>query len=323
MRLLEREKTFGTFDTPEGPVSEGFVEKLLLELEDRNAVEAVVIATFGPRVRRALELDAKIGELIGVHPAARLGSVQDRIRYEACISTQVGCALDCQFCASSLVPFVRNLSVEEMEGELAAVEEQIPREGDLRKVVFAGIGEPLMNYDNVSAVVRALDRRGVVAKINTVGVIPSLERLIDEDLPSELAVSIHAPDDDLRSTLMPAGKGYTIAEICRVLARAPARMKIEAKYLMLRDLNDSQAHADRLAERLAGLRLTIGIQIYNHIAERSYLPSPPERVREFVARLRSHGLSVGVLNSNIGEPVRGGCGQLRAQIVQLRRTSGS
>ncbi len=313
--VLERERTIGTFDTPEKRVSPGSVEKLLLRLDDGNAVESIIIATFGPRVGMALKLDDRFKKKVGASAADNLPFFQKKIRYETCVSTQVGCALDCKFCASSLVPFVRNLSVEELEREIGTVEKNIPRGGRLSKVVFAGVGEPLMNYDNVAEVVRSLSARGVHSRVNTVGVIPYLEKMFAERLPCELTVSIHAPEDDLRTEIMPVGKGYPLKEILRVLKTAAPGTFIEGKYLMLKGLNDSIAHARALAELLRGVNLVVGLQMYNRIDERDYEPSEPEQVRRFAAELRERGLQVGILNSNIGEPVQGGCGQLRARVV--------
>ncbi len=314
-RVLERSRTLGSFDTPEADVSPGSVEKLLLGLDDGNAVEAILIGTFGPRVAKALAVDQIVERRAGTSLAARWPLLQRKIRYETCVSTQVGCALDCQFCASSLVPFVRNLTLEEMKREITTVERQIPPGGALRKVIFAGVGEPLMNYDNVAETVRWLAGRGVASRINTVGVLPHLERMFDERLPVELIISFHAPNDQLRTQLMPVGKGYPLAEICRVLARAPAGMLVEAKYLMLRELNDSLEYADQLAALVAGLPIMVTLQIYNRIPEFTFEASRPEQIRAFAARLRERGVRVGILNSNIGEPVDGGCGQLRARVV--------
>lgn len=312
--VTSRERTLGSFDTPESAVTSGSVEKLLVELEDGNSVEAIIIATYGPRVAKLLSWERRLPARLG-RPSDRSPYLQEKIRYETCVSTQVGCALDCTFCASSLVPFVRNMSVEEMLREIATVEANIPAGGRLAKVIFAGVGEPLLNYDNVATVVRRLAARGVRSRINTVGVIPYLQRLFAERLPVELIVSIHSPDDDLRAELMPVQKGYPLDEVCRVLASAPQPMLIEAKYLMLDGLNDTDGHADRLADRMRGLPVLVTLQMYNRIEERSYRPSRPDVVRRFAARLRSRGVRVAMLNSNIGEPVQGGCGQLRAKVV--------
>jgi 23S rRNA (adenine2503-C2)-methyltransferase len=318
-RVLERDRTLGTFDTPEQVVFPGSVEKFVLELDDGNAVEAILIGSFGPRVNAALKLDRAIERRFGVSLAARWSRLQRKIRYETCVSTQVGCALDCQFCASSLVPFDRNLSFEEMQREILTLESRLPTGAVLKKVVFAGVGEPLMNYANVAATVRWLKTRGIASRINTVGVLPYLEKMFEERLPVELIVSFHAPNDLLRTQLMPVGKGYPLVDLCEVLSRAPEGMLVEAKYLMLRDLNDSIDHADQLASLIGELPLMVTLQIYNRISEFNFEPSRPEQVRSFAAHLRARGLKVGILNSNIGEPVDGGCGQLRARVVKKSR----
>ena len=319
--VLERVRTIGSFDTPEQSVCPGSVEKLVLKLDDGNAVEAILIGTFGPRVKKALELDAVVERRVGQRLSRHLPYLQRKIRYETCVSTQVGCALDCQFCASSLVPFVRNMTEEELLNEIASVEAEIPPGGQLKKVIFAGVGEPLMNYEAVAAVVHRLAARGVRSRINTVGVVPYLERMFSERLPTELIVSFHAPNDALRTELMPVGKGYPLAEIIRVLKTAPKDMLIEAKYLMLRELNDTLEHAAELASLVAGLPLMVTLQLYNRIEERSYRPSEPAQVLRFAEALRARGIRVGMLTSNIGEPVSGGCGQLRARVINPGRRS--
>ncbi len=314
LRVLHRERTLGSFDTPERVVTPGSVEKLVLELDDGNAVESIIIGTFGPRVAKALALDERIERRTGVGLADRWPHLQRKIRYETCVSTQVGCALDCRFCASSLVPFERNMTADELLREIATVQACLPEGGELKKVVFAGVGEPLMNYDNVSKVVRDLHGRGIRARINTVGVIPYLERLFDEALPVELIISIHAPDDELRTKLMPVGKGYPLYDVCRVLRRAPKDMLIEAKYLMLRGVNDSLEQAEALADMIGELPVLVTLQIYNRIDEFEFDATPPEQVIRFADVLRRRGMNVSMLNSNIGGPVAGGCGQLRARV---------
>jgi 23S rRNA (adenine2503-C2)-methyltransferase len=322
LSVLSREETLGSFDTPERAVSQGLVQKLLLGLSDGNAIEAILIATFGPRVAAALRIDLRVERRLGVSLLGRVPRLQQKIRYETCISTQVGCALGCVFCASSLVPFLRNLGVDEMLREIATVEAEIPRGGALKKVLFGGIGEPLMNYDNVVEVARRMAARGIGARVHTVGVTPYLERFFADyrpGLPWELAVSLHAPENELRTELMPVSKGYPIDEVCRTLAKAPPGLFIEAKYLMLAGVNDSLDQARQLADLLAGLPVHITLQLYNRIAERELHPSDPARVLEFQEELRKKGARVGILNSNIGGPVQGGCGQLRAKIAETSK----
>ncbi|MBI4819035.1 MAG: radical SAM protein [Deltaproteobacteria bacterium] len=309
-------RTLGSFDTPESKVTQGSVEKFLLELPDGNAIEAVLLGHFGPRVALLLEADAAIERRLGRAPLRAWARLQRKISWETCVSTQVGCALDCRFCASSTVPFLRNLTSDELESEIAAIESRIPAGGRLRKVLFAGIGEPLLNYPAIASVIRALLSRGIAAKVNTVGVIPSLESLFADGLEVELAVSIHAPNDELRAELMPAGKGYKLAEIKGMLSRAPASIRfIELKYLLLDGVNDSPDHATELAEFARGLEATVCLQIYNRIEGLGYEGSPAERVRAFASQLRGAGARVDILNSNLGGTVDGGCGQLRARIL--------
>src|SRR5579883_2859720 len=194
--IVEERVSDGTFDTLERTVGFGSIRKLVLRLDDGAAVECVVIGTHGrrlDRLRRAAAL-VGLGERIWAQP-----EVARRVKVDVCISTQVGCAVGCRFCASSLLPFGRSLTVAEMLREIEAARRTLRPGQRLSRVFYAGIGEPLLNYDNVSEVVRYLwARHGIASTVNTSGIIPSLERLFAERLPVNLIVSLHAPNEQLR-----------------------------------------------------------------------------------------------------------------------------
>lgn len=314
--VVEDRLSDGTFDTLERAVGFGSIRKLVLRLEDGAAVECVVIGTHGPRLdqlRRAAKL-VGLGQRVWSLP-----EVARRVKMDVCVSTQVGCAVGCRFCASSLLPFGRSLTVREMLGEIESARRTLGRGQRFSRVFYAGIGEPLLNYDNVSEVVRYLwARHGIASTVNTSGIIPGLERLFGDRLPVNLIVSLHASNEQLRDELIPINRRYPVVEILRVLSHAPEWMFIELKYLMLRGVNDSLAHADELGALLRGLRAVLTLQVYNRIDELPYDRSDGDTVRAFAARLRAYGIRVGMFNSNIGESIGAGCGQLRLRDLVRR-----
>jgi 23S rRNA (adenine2503-C2)-methyltransferase len=238
--------------------------------------------------------------------------VRRKTHYDVCISTQVGCAVNCPFCASSLLPFARNLTLEEMLAQIESLRRALPPKARLQRIYYSGIGEPLLNDEVVVETAKyLLARHYIPSTINTSGIIPAMERIMSQRLPVNLIVSIHAPNNELRRKLVPITTSYPLEDIVRVLRGAPRWMFIETKYLMLENVNDSENHAEELADLLDRLNVVVTLQSYNRIQERNYTKSSPQRVQAFADRLRRRGFTVGFLNSNIGEPVEGGCGQMR------------
>jgi adenine C2-methylase RlmN of 23S rRNA A2503 and tRNA A37 len=321
LAIVEERVSRGTFDTLEHAVGFGTTRKLVLRLADGAAVECVVIGIHGRRLdvlRRAAGL-LGLGDRVWSHPG-----VARRVKVDVCISTQVGCAVGCRFCASSLLPFGRSLTVSELLGEIETARRSLLHGQRLARVFYAGIGEPLLNYENVSEVVRYLwARHGIASTVNTSGILPSLERLFSERLPVNLIVSIHAPNDRLREELIPINRRYPLGDLVRLLAQAPAWMFVELKYLMLRGINDSLEHADELGRLVRDLPAVLTLQMYNRIDELPYDRSEADTIRAFAGRLRSHGVRVGMFNSNIGEGIGAGCGQLRLRdLVRRNRAEG-
>ncbi len=314
--VSEEHVSHGTFDTLERKVGLGTTRKLVLRLQDGAAVECVVIGIHSRRLDLLRRAAAYVGieQRVWSHP-----EVARRVKTDVCISTQVGCAVGCRFCASSLVPFGRSLTVGELLAQIETARRTLLPGQRLARVFYAGIGEPLLNYDNVSEVVRYLwARHGIASTVNTSGIVPSLERMFSERLPVNLIVSIHAPNDDLRQELIPLNKKYQLADITRALRNAPAWMFIELKYLMLEGVNDSLEHADQLAVLVRDLPAVLTLQIYNRIDELPYRGSADDTIRAFAARLRAQGVRVGMFDSNIGESIGSGCGQLRARDLVRR-----
>jgi 23S rRNA (adenine2503-C2)-methyltransferase len=310
------QKNLGSFATIEDRTTFGHVSKYAFRLEDDATIEGLLIATFPSWVYQLRRSAAMANQDRTVE---KIPFVRRRIHYDVCVSTQVGCAVNCPFCASSLLPFVRNITLEEMLAQIETLRRALPPKARLQRIYYSGIGEPLLNDETVVETARyLLARHYIPSTINTSGIIPPMEKIMSQRLPVNLIVSIHAPNNELRRKLVPVTSAYPLEDIVRVLRGAPRWMFIETKYLLLEEINDSEDHANELADLLERLNVVVTLQSYNRIPERDFVKSSPQRVQAFASVLRRRGLTVGFLNSNIGEPVGGGCGQMRIQQKEFR-----
>jgi 23S rRNA (adenine2503-C2)-methyltransferase len=248
-------------------------------------------------------------------------------RVTVCISSQAGCGMACPFCATGQAGLTRNLSTAEivdqavyMAGVAASgvVAGSPPR---LSRVVFMGMGEPLANYNRVIAAIRrlvspapeglGLSQRHIT--VSTVGLVPAIRRLASEDLSVTLALSLHAPDDDLRDELVPVNQRWKVAEVLDAawdyVARTGRRVSIE--YAMIKDVNDQPWRADLLGRLLAGKLAHVNLIPLNPTPGSRWDASPKPVEREFVRRLRDAGVSTTVRDTR-GREIDGACGQLAA-----------
>ena len=262
-----------------------------------------------------------------------------------CVSSQVGCALDCGFCSTGRQGFNRDLAVSEILGQLWVANrrlEAMAREGmpyrleassegatpkPVTNVVMMGMGEPLNNFDNVVAAMSVmlddhaygLSRRRVT--LSTSGVVHKLRRL-KEQLPVALAVSLHAPDDELRSRLMPINRSYPIAELlaaCKDYLEAAPRDFITFEYVLLDGVNDSPAHARALAKLLAEVPSKVNLIPFNPFPDSGFARSKPEAVLRFRDILVEAGF-VATIRKTRGDDIDAACGQLAGQVVNRMRS---
>ncbi|HKN92255.1 MAG TPA: 23S rRNA (adenine(2503)-C(2))-methyltransferase RlmN, partial [Acidimicrobiia bacterium] len=256
-------------------------------------------------------------------------------RATVCVSTQAGCAMGCTFCATGQAGFERHLTAGEVVEQVARAQHASPPRGTgavpptkaagaarerVGNVVFMGMGEPLANYDATwEAVVRLHDDFGISARhltVSTVGVVPGMRRLATERLPVTLAVSLHAPDDELRNELVPLNRRYPLAEVLDAargyLAASGRRLSFE--YAMIGGVNDSPAQADALARRLRGFSPAAHVNLIplNPTPGFAAPASPSRRVAAFAERLRAGGVNATV-RRNRGTEIDAACGQLRTR----------
>jgi 23S rRNA (adenine2503-C2)-methyltransferase len=248
-------------------------------------------------------------------------------RATVCISSQAGCGMACPFCATGQGGLTRNLSAAEIIGQAVAAAAamangEIPGgPGRLSNVVFMGMGEPLANYARVRRTLDALvtpapyglglSQRSVT--VSTVGLVPAIRRLTDEGLHCTLAVSLHAPDDELRDTLVPINTRWKVAEVIEAAdgyARRTGR-RYSVEYALIRDVNDQPERADLLGRLLAGRLAHVNLIPLNPTPGSPWDASPLPAQREFVARLRAAGVATTVRDTR-GQDIDGACGQLAA-----------
>jgi 23S rRNA (adenine2503-C2)-methyltransferase len=231
-------------------------------------------------------------------------------RRSVCVSSQSGCPLTCSFCATGRMKFGRNLSADEILDQAL----HFRRLERIDHVVFMGMGEPTMNIDNVLAACRLLPDLGVTNRrtaISTVGWVPGIDRLAECEMPLSLALSLHAPNDALRSRLMPVNDRYPLAEVLAACERyrERRRRRVFVEYVMLDGVNDLPEHARQLAELLDPRGYKVNLIPYNPTG--AYDGSSPERIERFRAILAEHRLTATVRLTR-GRDIDAACGQLAA-----------
>ncbi len=242
-----------------------------------------------------------------------------------CISSQVGCALDCAFCATGAQGFNRNLTTAEIIGQVWHANQNLPRRANgeyaVTNIVFMGMGEPLANYRNLVPAVQLLlsdlaygiSRRRVI--VSTSGIVPHIDRLADE-CNVALAVSLHAPNDELRSKLVPINKIHPIESLlaaCWRYAAKHANRFITFEYVMLRGVNDEIRHADELAGLLKGKPAKVNLIPFNPFKGNEFARSSADTIRAFQERLRQRGL-IATTRKTRGDDIDAACGQLAGKV---------
>ncbi len=247
--------------------------------------------------------------------------------YTICVSTQVGCRMGCAFCASGLNGLIRNLTAEEIYGEVVCVNRYLGGGlGDKRKIiniVLMGSGEPLDNYQNVVGFLRtvsAKDRLNVSARnvsLSTCGLVPKMYDLANENLPLNLTVSLHSPFDEERKEIMPVANKYTIKEIltaCENYFDKTGRRYI-FEYVLINGKNDTEIHSEALINLLKGKPCHVNLIRLNEVKEKDLITVSDKKAYRFMGALIKGGLSATV-RRRMGADIDGACGQLRQKYIE-------
>nr|WP_199313310.1 23S rRNA (adenine(2503)-C(2))-methyltransferase RlmN [Trichocoleus sp. FACHB-6] len=250
--------------------------------------------------------DGQIIETVGI-PSEK--------RFTVCVSSQVGCPMACDFCATGKGGFIRNLAKHEIIDQVLTVQEDFGRR--VSHIVFMGMGEPLLNTDNVLGAIESLNKDVGIGQrwmtVSTVGVRDRIHQLAKHQLQVTLAVSLHAPNQALREKLIPTAHRYPLDELlveCREYVEI-TRRRISFEYILLAGVNDLPEHAEQLGKQLRGFQCHVNLIPYNPIQEADYQRPSSIRIQSFVSALKKQHIAVSIRYSR-GLEADAACGQLRA-----------
>lgn len=294
----------------------------------RETLSAHYLLTAPVPVRRQeSQLDGTVKYLWQLHDGNCVETVLMRYHHgnTVCISSEVGCAMGCAFCASTIGGLVRRLSAGEMLDEVMFTE--LDSGQTVSNIVLMGIGEPLDNYDNVCrflSLINSGEGRNIGMRhisLSTCGVVPRILELAESKLQLTLSVSLHAPDDETRSRIMPVNRRWPVDELldaCRVYYDKTGR-RISFEYAMIRDVNDSPEAARLLLRKLKGLPAHVNLIPLNHVEESPLKPSERGTVMRFQKLLEEQGVACTVRRT-LGSDIDASCGQLRKKYAQKAST---
>ncbi|MBR5341072.1 MAG: 23S rRNA (adenine(2503)-C(2))-methyltransferase RlmN [Erysipelotrichaceae bacterium] len=244
--------------------------------------------------------------------------------YSACLSSQVGCNMGCSFCASGLLKKQRDLSAGEIVCQALMIQRELDLDGKrLGNIVVMGTGEPFDNYDNVMKALSIInDPFGLEIgsrhiSISTCGVVPGIERFAKENLQYNLAISLHAPNNELRDKLMPINKAYPLEVLFEALKDYASinNRRLTFEYLLLKGINDSPKEADEIRKLLKGMNAYINLIPYNKVSEKDFETSDDENALRFYDLLKKNNVAV-TLRQKKGDDIDAACGQLRANNIK-------
>jgi len=272
--------------------------------------------------RTFVSRDGTLRYLFDVGPGQRIEAVfiPEENRDTLCISTQVGCAMGCIFCATGRLPMLRNLSAGEIAGQVLALEADRGVQSKRLNIVIMGMGEPFNNYENVMSALRLMTcREGMSISprritLSTAGIAPGIDRLAREPIQPNLAISLNATTDAVRDRLMPVNRKWNIAALLDACRRFPIaeRRRITFEYVLIDGINDSVEDARRLVRLLGNLRHKVNLIPLNACHALEFRPPAPERVEAFAQTLAEHYVTASVRRPR-GEDIAAACGMLAAQ----------
>lgn len=238
-----------------------------------------------------------------------------------CVSSQVGCNMGCAFCESGRLKKVRDLQTYEIVEQILLIEEELGER--ISSVVLMGIGEPLDNYDNVLNFIKIInDSKGIAIgarhiTLSTCGIIPKIEKLSEENIQINLALSLHAPNDKLRSSIMNVNKVYNISKLIPVIKEyiVKTNRRVTIEYVMLNNVNDSDSCALELAKLLRGMNVYVNLIPYNETNHLEFKKSSKERILKFYDILKKNRINV-TIRKEFGSKIDAACGQLRSKEVE-------
>ena len=286
IELLKLDFNLDLLELVERQISSDKTEKFLFRLEDGSLIETVL-------------MDHVYGNSL-------------------CVTTQVGCNMNCAFCASGMHKKQRNLSTAEIILQVMSVSEIIGKR--ISHIVIMGIGEPFDNYDNVIKFMKiANEPKGLEIgarhiSVSTCGLVPKIYDFAKEEMQSNLAISLHAPTNEVRNQIMPINKAYPLEVLIPAIKDYinATNRRVTLEYILLRDLNDTKECANKLADLIFGMNVYVNLIPYNEVREKPFKRSLPNAMKEFFDTLKKRGINV-TLRQEQGHDIDAACGQLRSK----------
>lgn len=269
-------------------------------------------------VKKLKSMDGTKKYLFGLIDGNNIESVLMQYHHgkTVCVSSQIGCKMGCKFCASTGIPFVRNLSVGEIVQQIIAIEQDI--NDKISNIVFMGIGEPFDNYQNVIKAIKILNNpKGLNIgarhiSVSTSGVVPMIYKFADENVQCTLSISLHSANNETRSSMMPVNNAYNIEELIKACKYyiEKTNKRVSFEYALAKDNNDNQKAADELIKLLKGMLCHVNLIPINKIENGNYIKSSNENIMKFRDYLNSNGI-IATIRRELGSDIEAACGQLR------------
>ncbi len=296
-----------------------------ISLKFREVLKEKFILTLPTIDIKQVASDGTIKLLLKLEDGNKIETVLMRYSYGnvVCVSSQVGCNMGCSFCASGLLKKKRNLRVDEMVGQVMVIDKLLKEENENQRVthvVVMGTGEPFDNYDNVMDFVRICNHPKAFAigarhiTVSTCGIVDKILKYANEGLQINLAISLHASNDETRSKLMKINKVYPLKELINACRQYEiiANRRLTFEYILLKGVNDSLENADELADLIKGMLAYVNLIPYNPVNENDYQRSDNKTVKSFLDRLIKRGVTA-TIRKEFGTDIDAACGQLRAK----------
>ncbi|WP_231505648.1 23S rRNA (adenine(2503)-C(2))-methyltransferase RlmN [Bacillus sp. EB01] len=267
--------------------------------------------------------DGTIKFLFELHDGYSIETVLMRHEYgnSVCVTTQVGCRIGCTFCASTLGGLKRHLEAGEIVAQVVKVQQALDETDErVSSVVIMGIGEPFDNYDNMLSFLKIINHDKALnigarhITVSTSGIIPKIYQFADENMQINFAISLHAPNSELRSRLMPINRAYKLDDLMKAVRYYIDKTgrRISFEYGLFGGVNDQVEHAEELAALLKGLKCHVNLIPVNYVPERDYVRTPKDQIFAFEKALKNRGINVTIRREQ-GHDIDAACGQLRAK----------
>lgn len=269
-------------------------------------------------------LDGTMKYLFGIDDGNAVESVLMEYKHglTVCISSQVGCRMGCAFCASTGAGFIRNLSAGEMLGQVMLAQADSGKR--ISNIVIMGVGEPLDNYDNVLKFLKIVNAKYSLnigyrhITLSTCGLVPQMLNLAKEEIPVNLSVSLHAPNDEIRERMMPVNRKYSIDKIleaCKIYTEV-TRRRITFEYAIIRNVNDSKENALQLAGKLKGMLCHVNLIPVNTVEGAGFVKATRQHMEMFKDILKRYGIET-TIRRELGQDINAACGQLRRSMGEV------